>query len=242
MRKTNKCLLNITLVCLILLASLVPALAKDKEFDEIVKFIEKTYHAKKTGIPMLGIANFALKFAHPAGVKNIKVAVFEDQNFTSVNSGTNFELTIQKIVSQNWQPLIRVFSRKDKEWTYVYVKEENKDTKLLVVTLDQHDATVVELKANMDTLASWVQNPDSFDKMLNDFGFSNRNKHKNKDDSFADSFADSFGEFFHIADKEANSNDNKSLASTSTNASANSSSTSNTSSELPILKTSKNKH
>lgn len=218
MKKPNKSLLKITLMILMLLTSLVPALAKDKEFDEIVKFIEKTYHAKKTSIPMLGLANFVIKIAHPKGVKNLKLAVFEDQKLTVANGGEDFDLAVRNALSQKWQPLIKVFSRKNHEWTYIYAKEEDKDTKLLVVNLDQHEAVVVQAKVNLETLASWLEKPDSINKTLKNFGFSDKN---NKDDgkdnnTFGDGFGEEIAQALHIADKEK-PDSSKPVANTSEN-------------------------
>ena len=53
------------------------AFGGDAEFDRIVKAIESHYGTQPQHIPFMGLANFALKVAHPEGAAGVKLAVFE---------------------------------------------------------------------------------------------------------------------------------------------------------------------
>ena len=64
-RIVRKAILFAVMIAL-LLAPAVTAQAKGKGFKDVVKHIEKNYRAKKTRIPMLGLANFAVKLIRPA--------------------------------------------------------------------------------------------------------------------------------------------------------------------------------
>jgi RecJ-like exonuclease len=63
---TNK---KALLLATLLFAPSLTIMAKPKGFKAIVKHIETQYGAKRKRIPFLGVANFAVKFVHPAGVK-----------------------------------------------------------------------------------------------------------------------------------------------------------------------------
>lgn len=71
---------NSRLVEVLILGALfaLPAVArgKDRAFDEIVHRIESYYH--KRPVPMMGLASFVANRSHTEGVRNMKLAVFED--------------------------------------------------------------------------------------------------------------------------------------------------------------------
>src|SRR5215510_13936185 len=89
-----------TILFAIMIALLVPpslvAQAKGKGFKDVVKHIETNYRAKKTRIPMLGLANFAVKVIRPAGVKGFKLAVFEDQQFSASPGAASFDAVMRE--------------------------------------------------------------------------------------------------------------------------------------------------
>jgi len=132
--------------------------ASDDPYGKVVKQIEKDYHAKKTKIPFIGLGNFVLKFWHPAGVKNVKVAVFQDQKLYD-ETGRNLDAIVQKAAPSGWHPMLREFSRTDNHWTYVYYSDPQKDTKVLVVTVDRQNAVVAEVKFEPAKLLEFIQNP-----------------------------------------------------------------------------------
>jgi VWFA-related protein len=134
------------------------SLAADDPYGKVVKQLEKDYHAKRTRIPFIGLGNFVLKFWHPAGVKNVKVAVFQNQQFTD-SSGGKLDSVMHKAVGPDWHPLLREFSRNDNRWTYVYYGDPQKDTKVLVVNVDRQNAVVAEVKFEPVKLLEFIQNP-----------------------------------------------------------------------------------
>src|SRR5262245_54591184 len=84
------------------------AQAKGKGFKDVVKHLETKYGAKKVRIPLLGLANFAVKIIRPAGVKGFKLAVFENQDFSMREGAEPFEVVMRTAYDTEWQPLVRV--------------------------------------------------------------------------------------------------------------------------------------
>src|SRR5882724_6888564 len=81
--------LALVLIVTLLPATAITALAGD--FDKLVKQIESQYKVKQRRIPFLGLAGFAVKIIRPAGVKEFKLAVFDDYDFTNKPGDNNFK-------------------------------------------------------------------------------------------------------------------------------------------------------
>jgi hypothetical protein len=133
--------------------------AADDPYGRFVKNLENNYHAKRTSVPLLGLANFVLKFWHPAGVKSVKVAVFQELSPRENTTGPSFDSAIKAAAGSDWQPVVRVYSRVDQQWVYVYLLEEGKDVKVLVATHGQREGVVAQVKFNPEKLAEFIQNP-----------------------------------------------------------------------------------
>jgi hypothetical protein len=141
--------------------------AAGHEFDEVVKAVETHFGATRTRIPLMGVANFALKVAHPAGASGFRIAIFEDLK-TDLDGGKQAELDrfMDSLSSPKLRPFIRTRSRPDGEATYIFCGETGKNTQLLIATFDRHEATVMEVRVNIDTLLRWIQSPELAGKSL----------------------------------------------------------------------------
>jgi len=165
-------LVLILLVC----SSSVLAKPKDDGFKAVVRHLEKHYHAKRTYIPFLGLANFAVKIVRPAGVKGFQLAVFEDQDFATPRGGVPFEQVVSEAFGNGWQPLVRVYSRRDGEYTYIYGRPNGSDLKLAVVVLEAHEAVVVEATVNTDAAAKFLSKPETIASLTGDRHEKRRNQ------------------------------------------------------------------
>ena len=137
-----------------------PFVPKGKGFGDVVKHLEKNYGAKKTKIPMLGLAKFAVWMIRPAGVKSFKVAIFEDQDFTRNPETASFDQVMRRSYNKNWSPLVQINSRRDgNSRTYIYVKQTKKDVEFAVAMLEEREAFLVQVKFNPDATARFLENP-----------------------------------------------------------------------------------
>ncbi len=162
MTKHRRLFIN-TLVAFVIVATLLSAgsqiaRADDPEFDAITKHLKLRYSARRVSMPFLGLASFFVRIVKPAGVKSVKVAIFEDLNFAQGNSGSELAMVMRSALSPEWQPLVRIRSR-DGEQLYVYVKEAGQDLKLMVVTIDRTDAVVARVKVSPKKLSEFLNNP-----------------------------------------------------------------------------------
>ena len=65
---------------LALLALSTAAYCADSGFDHLVKAVETHYGTRRMHIPLMGLANFVVKVARPAGTSGFKMAIFENLN------------------------------------------------------------------------------------------------------------------------------------------------------------------
>ena len=160
MTRQKRWLIYVLLTATLLSFSIANAQAEDRAFKAISIHLKTRYKAKRKGIPFLGLANFALKIVHPAGVKSIKVALFEDLDSSSNINHAELNTVIRQALDQEWQPLVRVYSRKEGEQVFVYARNEGEDIKLMVVSLQQTEAFIARVKVSPATLAKWMEKPE----------------------------------------------------------------------------------
>ena len=149
-----------------LLLPYATAHANDKEFDAIAHHLKSHFNAKRRNVPFMGLAKLAVGVVRPAGVKSIKIAIFEELKFSGTEDGKTLALAMQNALGQEWQPLVRVRQRNG-EQTYVYARDEGKNIKLMVVSLQPEEAFVARVKISPDALARFVNNPKILGISLN---------------------------------------------------------------------------
>jgi hypothetical protein len=147
------------LLAAFLVASGVTLIA-DSEFDHVVKAIEVHYGTKHTHIPFLGLANVFVKVAHPAGASEFKLAVFEDLGAIDSRDERELDRFMHDLSSSRLHPLVRVHSHRDGESVYIYAGDEGKSTRMLIATFQRDQATVVEVKVDMNALLKWIDSPE----------------------------------------------------------------------------------
>ncbi len=137
------------------------AQAEDREFGLLVKEIETRYHAKRTHIPMFGLMKPMVKMSGRVGSKTLDMAIFENQDFFSSGpSETEFDSRVQQILRTNWQPMVRVHSRKDGERVDIYVKTVGKDLSVMLLTRERNEAVLLQAKLDPGKLREWLENPE----------------------------------------------------------------------------------
>jgi hypothetical protein len=127
-----------------------------REFEDIVQAISDQLHARPLHIPFFGLVNFATWVAHPAGVKHLDFAVFE--NF-KLNDHTASDIA-EAIGSSDggWRPFVR--ERGHGETVLVYMAQQQNDCKLLVAAIESGELTIVELKLNPEAIRVWLREPE----------------------------------------------------------------------------------
>jgi hypothetical protein len=127
-------------------------------FDAIAKHLKTRYQARKKGIPLLGLAKFAVRIIKPAGVKSINLSLFEDLKNTSGLPDSELSGMMRNSLTNEWRPLISIRQRNGDQ-IYIYATEAGKDIKLAVLAINQTEAVLARVKIEPDALRKFLDNP-----------------------------------------------------------------------------------
>ena len=148
--------------------------AKGDDFNSVVKMIEQFYRVKHVGIPLL--AKAGMKVATTAArikggeakriaeAGSIKLAVFEDQAFAG--DIPRFRTSLNQALNVTWLPLVQTLSVSDQEQVYIYLKDAGDKFNVLVITIEQRDATVVQVTLSPKNLALLLKDPEGTGKAI----------------------------------------------------------------------------
>lgn len=173
-----KRLLVSTLLLTLLWSAPASVEAKGDDFGAVVNIVEDFYGVKHKGIPFLAKAGIktATAAARLAGgskkrlaeAGSVKLAFFEDQEFNAKGGIANFRATLKATLAGRWLPFIQVLSLNDGAQTYVFLRDAGPKYMVLVVTIEKHDAAVVQVNLAPQTLAMLMQNPNEMGKAITD--------------------------------------------------------------------------
>ena len=136
--------------------------------------IEQFYSVKHQGIPFL--AKAGMKVATTAArikggqakriaeAGSIKLAVFEDQEFDG--DFMKFRSSLNGALNATWTPLIQTLSAKSAEQTYIFLRSAGEKFNVLVITIADRDATVVQVTLSPKNLAALMRDPEGAGKAI----------------------------------------------------------------------------
>jgi len=144
-------------VLLLATALAVPAAARDREFDNLVKAVESNCGIQSTRIPLLGVVNLVVKLARPSGTGDLKLAVFAHP--APLGEGTAFSDTVSAALGPGWRPFVRVESRLTKETTVIFSRVTGRRLHLLIATRERDEAVLMRFGVNRRALERWLAEP-----------------------------------------------------------------------------------
>lgn len=161
-------------IAVALVAFSTPVQAKDDDFKSVVKMIEQFYKVKHQGIPFLAKAGMKLattaarikggEAKRIAEAGSIKLAVFENQDFDG--DFVKFRASLNGALSLTWIPVIQTLSPKTEEQTYIFLRSAGDKFNVLVITIAQRDATVVQVTLSPKNLARLMKDPEGTGKAI----------------------------------------------------------------------------
>ena len=166
--------LRMIAVVLLVLTSTSMVQAKGDDFKSVVKLIEQFYGVKHEGIPFL--AKAGMKAARTAAkikggtakrlaeAGSVKLAIFENQEFAG--EFVKFRKSLNTALNQTWMPLVQTLSATNEEQTYIFLREAGEKFDVLVVTIAQRDATVVQVTLSPKNLAILMKDPEGTGKAI----------------------------------------------------------------------------
>jgi hypothetical protein len=145
------------LAALIVILTVIPSLAADREFKAVLKAVEKQYGIHHTRIPFMGLG---FKFYHPDGVHIGSLAVFENLKGDRKVSMADLDEIVAHSLGSNWQPVLHTKSRHENESTVVYVDSSRPEVRMFVADIERYEATIIKMSIPDVALRDWLDEPD----------------------------------------------------------------------------------
>jgi len=162
----------LTILMVLMTANVVHA--KGDDFNSVVKMIEQFYRVKHVGIPFLAKAGMKVattaarikggEVKRIAEAGSVKLAVFEDQAFDG--DFTKFRSSLNEALNVTWMPLIQTIAPQDPEQVYIFLKDAGDKFDVLVITIEQRDASVVQVTLSPKNLALLLKDPEGTGKAI----------------------------------------------------------------------------
>src|SRR6185436_12050201 len=104
------------------------------------------------------VAKAAIWMVRPAGVKSFGVTLFKDLKFSMESIDSEMQAAMRNSFGPEWTSVFHVRS-KDGQQAYMYMKEDGKNVKVAVVTIDKDQAALVRATFSPDKLAQFINDP-----------------------------------------------------------------------------------
>ncbi len=101
----------------------------------------------------------AKPFMIGSGVGGLKIAEFGNFHIPSEDSYA-VKQQLSRSLGSEWHPFIEEWSKRDGEWSLIYMKTDAEKVSVLIMTSDSDEGlTVVEMKLSPKALDRWVDDP-----------------------------------------------------------------------------------
>jgi hypothetical protein len=136
--------------------------AADREFKDVVAAISEEFQTKPMHIPLMGLVSGVVKVVHPAGTKQLDVAMFQDLD-ASKGSGRNLAESVRSAVGRWMQPMVQDHEKRNgqDQTVLVYMFEKGKDANVLTVIVEKDEAIVTEVRLNPEVMSKWLSSSPS---------------------------------------------------------------------------------
>jgi hypothetical protein len=149
------------LLTVVLAFSAPTANAKPSEYQAVIKHLKTKYQAKKVGVPFMWLARFAVRIVRPAGVKSFNVTLLKDLRFSAEAVDGEMQRALREMFPPDWSSILRVRNR-DGQHVYMYMREDGKNVKIHLVTIDKTEAAVIRATFSPERLGDFINDPKIF--------------------------------------------------------------------------------
>ena len=139
-------------------------------YDAAVKLVETYYKTKHRGIPWyargaVGVAKVVSSdVRRVARYANVRVAVFENQDFASADPA-QFNSLLRQRLAPHWSRLLAVRGSEEGQ-VYTFVRQDGKNFKVLTAVIEPRDAVIVEADLNIEEFIKLISNPEEESRQL----------------------------------------------------------------------------
>lgn len=123
------------------------ALPLSADFSDVARALDRHAGVKRVWIPFLGIARTFVRVIQPEGVHDFQLATFEGANDVDPR---DLHRIMEKKVGKGFKPLVRVWSRKSNEWSFIYARPAKSGSRIELMLLAHGDDETVLVRVDVD--------------------------------------------------------------------------------------------
>lgn len=105
-----------------------------------------------TYVPFMGVVRFATWIAHPKGVHDFQLTMWEES--AAAIDGADLEKTLLRGLAPGFQPLVRV--RAKGEWTFIYARPRGDRFEMMLLTHDSSDTVLIRADVDAEELSRTI--------------------------------------------------------------------------------------
>ena len=139
----------------LLLATALPMYAG---FGEVARAIDRHHGLHRRWVPGLGIARFLVWVVRPKGVHDFQLVTYEGRGDVDPQE---MRALMQSNAGEGFTPLVRAWSRKSGEWSFVYARPHPNSARmeLMILTHDDDDTVLVRVDVDAEIIARELGDP-----------------------------------------------------------------------------------
>ncbi|MBK5259536.1 MAG: hypothetical protein JJE51_08075 [Thermoanaerobaculia bacterium] len=127
------------------------------DFSALAGAVERHLGVTRTWMPFLGMARVFVRAAHPKGVHDFQLALFEGGRGSG---GETIEQILRRAVGPGFSPIVRVHSSRRDEWSFIYAKPGNNGViELMIVNHEPTETVVVRVTADAGKVMNELNKP-----------------------------------------------------------------------------------
>lgn len=120
-------------------------------FAEVAHAIDSQRGVSRVWIPFLGLARFAVRLVAPEGIHDFQLVTFEGADKVDPKA---LQAILREKIGAGFTPLVQVWSRKSREWSFIYARPgASNRMELVVLAHDDEDTVLVRVDVDAVVLA-----------------------------------------------------------------------------------------
>lgn len=143
----------------LLLVPMLPARLQASDMDRVVRALEADLGVHHTHIPMLGAAMFFGRAATGFRMPGVKLAVFEDEDF-SQRSPEEIQHSLVNALGPQWTPFIKSVSKYGEEQTWIYAADSGKKLQMFIASVERNELSLIEVNVSQSQMRRWINDTD----------------------------------------------------------------------------------
>jgi hypothetical protein len=117
-------------------------------FAEVANAIDSQRGVSRVWIPFLGVARFAVRLVAPEGIHDFQLVTFEG---TDGVDPKELQAIMRAKIGAGFTPLVQVWSRKSREWSFIYARP-GAGNRMELVVLAHDDENTVLVRVDVDAV------------------------------------------------------------------------------------------